>query len=503
MKKLFYCAFALQVAASAYAIAPQANISTLQQTSTVSDSVKVSNMSVNRVPKAMLSPVALMEKEALAQGIEGMVKIQQKFQNIDVYGGEVIFEIANGKVLSMDGRISNVRLDSVDPKISKVEAKRAANNFLNRKSPYMAKLVVYPTTEKTYLAWHLVQRAFAEKWHFFIDANTGRVIDSYNALANGVGRGHDGVEVNLESSFDADKNIYVLIDAGKYARETYDAKNGGFIFGPFIGGLPGDLVESNDDTFTDAASVDAHHFAGEYLKVLETKFDRKSFDDKGAKIVSTVHFMKKFVNAFWNGEQMVYGDGDNVNASNLAGGFDVIAHEITHAITEHTSNLEYRNDSGALNEAFSDIMATYAEYVAQPDKFDWLIGEDVWTPATEGDALRYMNDPAKDGSSADYYPDRYQGSQDNGGVHSNSGIANLAFYILSEGGSHPRAKTANVVNGVGIEMAIKLFYNTFTKRLTSTATFADARDAMIKEAQAIGTDAVQAVQDTWAAVGVE
>src|SRR5690606_833759 len=106
-------------------------------------------------------------------------------------------------------------------------------------------------------------------------------------------------------------------------------------------------------------------------------------------------------------------------------------------------------------------------------------------------------------SSADYYPDRYQGSQDNGGVHSNSGIANLAFYILSEGGSHPRAKTANVVNGVGIEMAIKLFYNTFTKRLTSTATFADARDAMIKEAQAIGTDAVQAVQDTWAAVGVE
>lgn len=502
MKKLSLIPLTFTMALSSYAFVPEFHSQT-QGFHAEEKIVELNNMSVNNLPKSMVSPLSAMVKEALAKGQDGYVKIPQTYKGVEIFGSEVVFEIKDGVVLSMDGRISGIQLNSVEPKISETRALEIAHKFVNEKSTFDTKLVIYSTTESTKLAWSMKQSAFSERWQILIDAQDGSIIDSYNTLAHGRGHGHDGEEVEVTSELDTATNLYVLRDRGEFARETYDAKNGGYIFGPVIGGLPGDLVTSENDYFTDLASVDAHNFAGMYLKVLKEKFNRNSYDNKGAKIMSTVHFMKKFVNAFWNGTQMVYGDGDNVLASNLAGGYDVIAHEISHAVTEHTSDLIYRNESGALNEAFSDIMATYAESVSQPEKFDWLIGEDVWTPGVEGDALRYMNDPAKDGQSSDFYADRYKGSQDNGGVHLNSGIANLAFYMLSEGGTHPRKKSKVRVEGLGIDLAIKLFYDTFTKRLTKASTFKDTREAMIKEAGNYGSNVVNSVKNAWSAVGVE
>ncbi|HEU5058031.1 MAG TPA: M4 family metallopeptidase, partial [Kofleriaceae bacterium] len=214
--------------------------------------------------------------------------------------------------------------------------------------------------------------------------------------------------------------------------------------------LPGTLQRSEGQG--PVADVDvnfAHDFTGDTYDCYAALFGRDSFDNAGALMRSSVHYSTNYVNAFWNGSQMVYGDGDGSTAIQLDRGFDVVSHELTHAVTQYESGLVYQNESGALNEANSDTFSAICEEwkdgVITADT--WKIGEDVWTPGTPGDALRYMDNPTLDGSSRDYYPERYTGSADNGGVHWNSGIPNLAFYLAVVGGQHPRGRGLSIEGG--------------------------------------------------------
>ena len=185
-------------------------------------------------------------------------------------------------------------------------------------------------------------------------------------------------------------------------------------------------------------------------------------------------------NAFWSSGYAVFGDGDGANFSPLTN-LDVVAHELTHGVVEATAGLIYEGESGALNESYADAFAAVVEHSVEGDSDDvWLIGEDCWTPNTDGDALRYMADPTLDGSSRDHYDDRYQGSQDNGGVHLNSGIPNLAFYLTAQGGSHPSG--GDPVQGIGIEKAGKIWIQALQASLTASSTLSDARDATLMAA---------------------
>ena len=214
---------------------------------------------------------------------------------------------------------------------------------------------------------------------------------------------------------------------------------------------------------------------------------------------------------------MVYGDGDGSTFSNLANGLDVTSHELTHAVCSRTANLAYQKESGALNEANSDILGRSAAFWggngSASATSSWTIGADVYTPGTSGDALRYMYDPAKDGQSADYYPTRnYSGtctpssSNDECGVHTNSGIANLFYFLLSQGGTHPRGKTTVAVTGVGITKAQQIWYRALSVYMTSTTNFQGARTATASAASDLygGTCTAewQAVHKAWDAVGV-
>jgi vibriolysin len=209
---------------------------------------------------------------------------------------------------------------------------------------------------------------------------------------------------------------------------------------------------------------------------------------------------------------MVYGDGDGVDSGPLTV-LDVVGHELTHAVTEKSSALIYKNESGALNEAMSDVFGAAIEAYrdgAVTGK-TWKIGEDCWTPGTAGDALRYMNDPALAGDY-DYYPTRYVGTSDNGGVHWNSGIANLAFYLAVAGGTHPRGKTSNVVPALAadpvesITKGAAIFYRANTAYLGASATFGDARTATAQAAADLygaNSAEVTAINEAWTAVGVK
>ena len=174
--------------------------------------------------------------------------------------------------------------------------------------------------------------------------------------------------------------------------------------------------------------------AGKVYDYYKKTFNRNSFDDKGAKLISTVHVGESWNNATWNGIQMMYGDGDGTTFIPLSAGLDVIGHELTHAVTEHTANLVYKDEPGALNESLSDIMGVMVE------KKSWDLGADIYTPGKPGDALRSLKDPAsipnplKPGEGyPDHYSKRYIGTKDNGGVHINSSINNKAAYLVSEG----------------------------------------------------------------------
>jgi Zn-dependent metalloprotease len=283
--------------------------------------------------------------------------------------------------------------------------------------------------------------------------------------------------------------------------------------------LPGTLLRSEgqppvSDPVANQAYDNAAHCYYFYLNI----FNRDSWNDEGAPLNSSVHYSVDYNNAFWNGEQMVYGDGDGVVFTDFAGDLSVICHELSHAVTQSTSQLRYWAESGALNEAFSDIMGSSAVVYTNDPYYDvpdpataWIIGPNCTLINFNPDGcpdcplgLRYMDNPVLDGQSYDYYPERYTGFSDERGVHLNSGIANLAYVLTVQGGVHPQQKTSVYVQAVSLAVAQQIYYLGFTQYLVTTSQFADARAATIQASVALKYS--KAVQDStanaWTSVGV-
>jgi vibriolysin len=294
----------------------------------------------------------------------------------------------------------------------------------------------------------------------------------------------------------SDTDIHTVMN-----RAVYSANNGS--------SLPGTLKRAEGAAATGDSHVDENYnHLGTTYQCYSQNFGRDSYNAAGAQLKSTVHYSTNYTNAYWNGTQMVYGDSDGTQSAPLGKSLDVTVHELTHAVTDSESDLVYSNESGALNEGMSDIFGAYCEAWTKnwvTDPAVWMVGDDVWTPATPNDALRYMKNPTQDGSSKDYYPERYTGTSDNGGVHWNSGIANLAFALLSDGGTHPRNKTTVVVPAIGVQKAGAIFYKSNSDLFTSSTTFAQAKTYSEQAATTLygaGSPEVAAVTKAWEAVGV-
>jgi len=313
-------------------------------------------------------------------------------------------------------------------------------------------------------------------------------------------------KVDLSTKQNADGSFSLEDSTRGQGVVTLDAQNKARPSGPVaIKDANNVWGEAGDDSRTKAA-VDAHYGAEMTYDFYKNVLGRDSLDGKGEKLQSNVHIDRNYVNAFWDGTQMNYGDGDGKTAGPLTT-LDIAGHEITHGLTERTAGLVYSGESGGLNEAMSDIMGTGVEWYAsqknQAVKFDWAVGEDAWTPnnGNPNDALRYMNDPTSDGYSVDHYSNYPKQTE----VHGSSGIANNAFYLLSQGGTNKTSKQT-VEGGIGIEKGLKIYGRALTNYMTPRTTFAQARDATIKAATDLyGADSVevQKVKESWSAVGVE
>lgn len=410
------------------------------------------------------------------------VRMQERLRGLPVIGAEYIVHIQGSKVIGMNGRFAPDRDLPRNPTVDGWTAltKAAAQaGIVNGAWEDVRASLVYLVNEKgnTFLAWRAtvahVDAQGAQRDVVYADATTGDL-------------------VMRDATIHRARN-----------RNTYTANNGTSI--------PGTLVMSETSSpSSDVTLAKAHEYAGVTYDYFKNVHNRDSYNGAGATITSTVHYSTSYNNAGWTGSQMIYGDGDGTQFGPFSRALDVVSHELAHAVTDTTADLVYQNESGALNEATSDVFGAAAEAwkYGSVSTLTWKIGEDCYTPATAGDALRYMNDPAAAGDY-DYYPTRYTGTADYGGVHSNSGIANLAFYLMTVGGTHPRGKTTVSVPALSatamtsIDMAAKIWYRALTVYMTSSTNFQGARTATAQAATDLyGATANAAVHKAWDAVGV-
>ena len=469
-------------------------------------------------------------------------RADQYYRGVRVFGADIARQVdARGAVQSIFGSVYPGIDIATDPVLDEdaVRARVEALAAQPQAESAVPELVVLPRDDGSgfSLAWRM--RGITpeiDAIEYFLDANTGDVLLQYSdrESQSAVGRAAGVLGDTKKISVSGSGSNFTARDLLRPPVIVTDDMKGDPIrtanyLSGFLSLTAADVASRTDLNWTDGAVDDAHVYAGYTYDYYFKRFGRRGLDDGNVRIMSLTNPVRRttddfnqyfrtfpdfFVNAFYFGNGvMVYGVGLPPGIrlrgqawNYMSGAIDVVGHELTHGVTGYTSNLIYRNESGALNEAFSDIMGTSIEFFFQPAgngnlKADYLCGEDVVQPG----GIRSMEDPAAFGDP-DHYSKRVLGSADNGGVHHNSGIANHAFYLAIEGGTN---RTSGLpVQGVGAgnrEQIEKVFYRAFTALLPSNATFAVARAATIQAARDLygaGSNAERAVTDAWTAVGV-
>jgi Cys-rich repeat protein len=422
------------------------------------------------------------------------VRYAQQKDGLPVVGGDFVVHLDADRVIaSVNGSIRDGGPSAADARVSADTAREVARNATSNgnvdASAADLMYVIATGDGAMHLAWQVEVTGRGELLDdlVYVDALTGSVVDRHPQV---------------------------------FTAKNREIRNGNNCAYPFGCGTTALLGTEASPPTSDVVAMAAFENTGLTWDCYQTLFNRDSYDNAGGKLKSIVHVVFQTQsgttgnNAAWTGNQMVYGDGDGQLMYQLARSLDVTAHELTHGVTAATAKLAYQNESGALNEGMSDIMGAVCEswHDGAVSADTWLVGEDIFTPNTPGDALRYMANPTADaslyppqlGGSRDYYPERYQGADDNGGVHLNSGIANLAFELLVVGGKHPRNKTTFNVPGIGIQKAGAIFQRALTQGyFTSNTNFTQARtQTEMVATQLYPGSTSTAVGFAWAAVGI-
>lgn len=419
--------------------------------------------------------------------------------------------------------------------------------LMNYKKP-QGELVLLPVSEdskKTELKLAYKFDIYASeplsRGDIYIDANTGETL-FYNAT---IKHAHNSVNKTSNSHFLFNKNAATMFAAAnadtRYSgAQTIETSLSGSSYiladatrgnGILTYNMQKGTNYSSAVNFTDAdnnwtaaefnsankdnGALDAHWGAAMTYDYFKNILGRNSYDNAGTAIKSYVHYSSNYNNAYWNGSVMTYGDGSGAGGFDVLTSIDVCAHEIGHGVCSKTANLAYQKESGALNEALSDIWAACVEYFSAPNdtnKDIWLIGEEI-DMRSGSVALRSMRNP-----NARSQPDTYGGSywinpncrptsnNDYCGVHTNSGVLNYWFYLLSVGGNgtNDLGKVFNV-NGIGIDKAAQITYRMESAYMTANSTFANARTYGIQSATDLfgaNSPEVAVVTNAFYAVGV-
>lgn len=485
-------------------------------------------------------------------------KFQLFHQGIKVEFATYSLHSKNGKVVTMGGDFYPIGIVNVTPSISAATAFNNAKRVIGAQqylweNPAEAasvsyaqpkgELVLLPTDKGVRLAYKFDIYATMplSRGDIYIDAVSGESL-FYNATIKHLGEHAHGkglvadhkdnsntssfapfVAANAATRYSGTQTIQTLLSGTSYilsdntrggGAQTYNMKKGT----SYTAAVNFTDVDNNwtaaefNNTNKDNAALDAHWGAEMTYDYFKNVHLRNSYNNAGAKINSYVHYSTSYNNAYWDGTRMTYGDGSGTGGFNALTSLDVAAHEIGHAVCSSTANLAYQKESGAMNEGFSDIWAACVEFFAAPTKQPWLIGEDIEMRSGHV-ALRSMSNPNAEGQ-----PDTYGGTywinpnctptqtNDYCGVHTNSGVLNHWFYILSIGksGTNDLGNAFNVT-GITVDKAAKIAYRTEANYLSANSTFANARTFSIQSATELygaGSAEVIATTNAWYAVGV-
>ena len=471
-------------------------------------------------------------------------KVFQTVNEIPVWEGEAIVHIQS------DGALSTITDDlkeslavNTQPNISAEDAINIAekmyvdsktltgraipNLLITRRSKFFtaestAELWVYRGEDRDHLVYRVQMRREDGTENtampvIFVDAQTGEKIFEYDNLQTATGSSLYSGSVTIDTSVSG--STYYMEDLTR-KQGTFNMNNTGNT-STGSGGTQSRYTDTNNiwDSTAQQAGVDAHFGAAKTFDYFQTVHGRNGIDNNYgpgsttafansaiALVPSRVHFGASYNNAFWNGSAMTYGDGDGTQFTPLVT-LDIAGHEMTHGVTERTANLTYSGESGALNESMSDVFGSMVESYARNNVVNddtWKIGEQAYTPGTAGDALRSMKD-THSGGDPDHYSERYTGTADSGGVHTNSGIGNNVFYLLAAGGTNHVSGVT--VTGIGKDTAAKIWYRALTVYMTSSTNYAGARTATLNAASTLpggSTSSIEykAVQTAWCAAGV-
>ena len=526
-------------------------VRTVHATELAPDALRQEVDEVRRLERDGAMRVAASTDDPIAPG-HRHERLQQYHLGLTVVGGSVVRQTANGVVTSLLGQVYRADVDTAAPGLTAqaVAARLRAGGAALVTEPALAFLgrddgaitLVYDVS---------VRREAFDLRTLYLDASTGAELLSLPLVKD-----QSAVGEGLGVLGDRKKMAAHQVSSVFYAEDmlrppqlwTIDLRSNRNRLDQVAGGAPLvqiDRASDSDNDWTDPVAVDAHTYLGWTYDYIFKRIGVRGLDNGNAPMFAGINtyspqqcvgplptgeFGLLCVNAFWIGPPagpggkglMIFGNGIPSNfvltstgqtVGPLAGALDIVAHELTHGVTDYTSDLEYRNESGALNEAFSDMVGVAAEAYFQtrgngPLQADYLIGEDAFQARRAGSVsgIRSIQAPAAYGHP-DHYSVRFTGPQDNGGVHINSGIPNHAFYLAIEGGTN--RVSGRAVTGVGFanrDQIERVFFRAFTQMLPVRATFVQARAATIQSARDLYSSnaAVErAVTDAWTAVGVQ
>ncbi|MGW7244518.1 M4 family metallopeptidase [Streptomyces sp. NPDC054804] len=463
----------------------------------------------------------------VVKDVDGTVhtRYERTYAGLPVLGGDLVVHTSKaGKTEGVTKATKTaIKVASLKPQISTAKAEKsaltAAKSLGSSKSAADgARKVIWAGSGTPVLAYETVVGGFQDdgtpnQLHVITDAATGKKLFEYQGIENATGTGktlYSGT-VSLDTTLSG--STYNLTDATRGSHKTYNLKHGTSGTGTLF--TDADNVwgtgTASSSTTDQTAAADAAYGAQETWDFYKNTFGRSGIKNNGVGAYSRVHYGSSYVNAFWDDSCfcMTYGDGSS-NTHPLTS-LDVAGHEMSHGVTANTAGLNYSGESGGLNEATSDIFGTGVEFYANnsSDVGDYLIGEKINING-DGTPLRYMDQPSKDGGSANYW----SSSVGNLDVHYSSGVANHFFYLLSEGSG---AKTINgvsynsptyngsTVTGIGRAKALQIWYKALTTYFTSTTNYKSARTGTLSAAAALygsGSTEYNAVAAAWTAVNV-
>ena len=455
------------------------------------------------------------------------VRFEQRYNGLKVIGGELITHFrSSGELRTVAGNFApEINLDTT-PAVAGQDAVAAAGkdlaSFFGVGNPGNPELVIFPWEGKYYLAWRIFLYSDTPmgRWEYFIDASSGTVIYKANRIMNandvGTGIGVMGDTMyHVDTHYDGAK--YLMIDYTRQLNNDPHGHDGRMPTGSSIytniagAALPGSIASDVDNLWYDTAqapAVSGHIFTAVMYDWLLSAFNRNGYNNSGSTMLTIVNYSAEGDNnAYWDGTRIVIWSW-STGWRSLAGCPDVIAHEWGHAVTEYGSNLIYEKESGAINESFSDMMGVAFEWAHDTlDNPDWEMGENG---RLTGVGFRSMSNPHTYGDP-DYYgrSDPYwydvdgctpSDGNDYCGVHTNCGVGNKWFYLLSDGGTHHDI----TVTGIGVANAIQIAYRANAYYWFSASNYENAALGTITAADDLDPTGVWATQvaNAWAAVGV-